>query len=99
MALRSRVDETGKKVVIEVEGTFDFALVHDFRESYVNKQNYNFTIDLRKVDYIDSVGLGILLNMLKYLGQPDQSVKIINALPAVRKVFNICRFDKKFTID
>jgi anti-anti-sigma factor len=51
------------------------------------------------VDYIDSAGLGMLLNMHSYLEQDDGMIRITNTLPQVRKILIISRFDKKFSIE
>lgn len=99
MTVEAQTDESSKHVTISIEGAFGFNLVQDFRRCYNDKQAFNFTIDLRKVDYIDSAGLGMLLNMHNYLGQTDGSIRITNTLPQVRKILIISRFDKKFTIE
>ncbi|RJX66207.1 anti-sigma factor antagonist [Vibrio sinensis] len=99
MSVSAEVDSCSRTVTISVVGTFGFNLVHQFRRCYVDKREYQFTIDLRKVDYIDSAGLGMLLNMHNYLEQSDGDIRITNTLPQVRKVLSISRFDKKFEIE
>ncbi len=99
MSVEARVDSNRKEVTIEVEGAFGFSLVQEFRHCYIDRREYRFTLDLRKVDYIDSAGLGMLLNMHNYLGQEDGMIRITNTLPQVRKILLISRFDKKFSID
>ncbi|MGF1695819.1 STAS domain-containing protein [Vibrio kyushuensis] len=99
MTVETKIDTTSKKVTIAIEGAFGFNLVQEFRKSYTDRKEYRFTIDLRKVDYIDSAGLGMLLNMQNYLSQPDGSINITNTLPQVKKILLISRFDKKFQID
>ena len=99
MSVSSEVDTNAKHVTITVEGAFGFSLVQDFRRCYSDRKDYRFTIDLGKVDYIDSAGLGMLLNMHNYLEQDDGMIRIINTLPQVRKILSISRFDKKFTIE
>ncbi len=98
MSITSEVDNSGKKVTINVEGPFGFNLVQEFRESYQDKQAFRFTIDFRKADYIDSAGLGMLLNMHKYLNQSDGDIEITNCMPQIKKILLISRFDKKFSI-
>ncbi|MGY5540478.1 STAS domain-containing protein [Vibrio brasiliensis] len=99
MSVEAQVDAAAKHITILIEGAFGFNLVQDFRRCYNDRQEFRFTIDLRKVDYIDSAGLGMLLNMHNYLGQDDGMIKIINTLPQVRKILTISRFDKKFVIE
>lgn len=99
MSIESEVDNNTKHITIAIEGAFGFGLVKDFRNSYSPYRDYRFTIDLRKVDYIDSAGLGMLLNMHKYLEQSDGMIRITNTLPQVKKILLISRFDKKFSIE
>lgn len=99
MGIETSIDTDNKHVTISVEGTFCFNLVQDFRSSYSKRFDHHFTVDLRKVNYIDSAALGMLLNMKNYLEQPDGMIRIVNTLPQVRKVLLISRFDKKFSIE
>lgn len=99
MTVEAQMDTNSKQITIEIEGAFGFNLVQDFRRCYSDRHDYRFTIDLRKVDYIDSAGLGMLLNMHNYLGQEDGNILITNTLPQVRKILTISRFDKKFSIE
>nr|WP_269472792.1 STAS domain-containing protein [Vibrio taketomensis] len=99
MLVKSEVDTVSKQVTIFVNGAFGFNLIHDFKRCYSDKRDYSFTIDLRKVDYIDSAGLGILINMQNYLDHQDGAIRLTNTLPQVRKVLTISRFDRKFTIE
>jgi len=99
MSVKAEVDSEAKQVTIFVKGAFGFNLIHEFRRCYSDKREYQFIIDLRKVDYIDSAGLGILINMQNYLEQSDGAIRLTNTLPQVRKVLAISRFDKKFKIE
>ena len=42
--------------------------------------------------------LGMLLNMRKSLGSSVKGIQLINAKPDVRRILDISRFDKMFTI-
>lgn len=99
MSVEVQVDSGSRHVTILIEGAFGFNLVQDFRSCYTERRDHRFTIDLRKVDYIDSAGLGILLNMYSYLEQGNGMIRITNTLPQVRKILLISRFDKKFSIE
>ncbi|MGF1909430.1 STAS domain-containing protein [Vibrio kasasachensis] len=99
MSVRAEVNTESKQIIIFVKGAFGFNLIHEFKRCYSDKRDYQFTIDLRKVDYIDSAGLGILINMQNYLEHNDGAIKLVNTLPQVRKILAISRFDKKFRIE
>ncbi|EGU46100.1 putative anti-sigma F factor antagonist [Vibrio ichthyoenteri ATCC 700023] len=98
MSVEAEVNSKSKHITIFVEGTFGFHVIQEFKRCYSDKRDYRFTVDLRKVDYIDSAGLGILINMHNYLEQSDGDIQITNTLPQVRKILAISRFDRKFRI-
>ena len=98
-SLKSEIDTSAKHITIIAEGLFGFSLTQDLRRCYVDKKDYRFTLDFEKVTYIDSAGLGMLLNMLNYLEQDDGMVHIIKTLPEVRQILSMYRFDLKFTIE
>jgi len=99
MTVTSTVNHSENKIEISVEGAFGFNLVQEFRTCYYEKRDFNYVIDFRRVDYIDSAGLGMLLNMQKYLAPIDKKIKITNTMPQVKKILLISRFDKKFIIE
>lgn len=63
MSVYMDIDSYNKYIIILIEGVFCFNFVYDFCVSYVKWYDYWFIIDLCKVDYIDSVGFGMLFNM------------------------------------
>lgn len=99
MTVTSKVNHSDNKIEIAVEGAFGFNLVQEFRTCYYEKRDFHYEIDFRKVDYIDSAGLGMLLNMQKYLEPIAKKIKITNTMPQVKKILLISRFDKKFLIE
>lgn len=54
-------------------------------------------VDLQTVEFIDSSGLGILVNMLKKMGTRGRLV-ICNLQPNVANTFKLSRMDRVFTI-
>ena len=101
MALTSELSPDQKELIIELDKTFDFSKVQDFKQAYENTTSILETvvIDLRETDYMDSSALGMLLNMQKVLANHVTSFQIINCRPQIQKVLKISRFDKKFEIE
>jgi anti-sigma B factor antagonist len=56
-------------------------------------------VDFHKLEYISSVGLGILLKTQKRLSKSGHGLILTNMNKLVRDVFHIARFDVIFTID
>ncbi len=54
-------------------------------------------LDLRKVDFIDSSGLGALVATLKHLS-PARKLILAGLSPAVEKVFKLTRMDTVFNV-
>ena len=59
----------------------------------------HFTFDLSHVQFLDSAGLAILVNVLKWVQQEDGSAKMV--LPEAseaRRVLRLTRFDRIFEV-
>ncbi|MBV1874693.1 MAG: STAS domain-containing protein [Gammaproteobacteria bacterium] len=100
MPVTAESSNEGKQVTIAISGNFDFTVVQDFRKTYmdIDGSNTDITVDMRETEYMDSSALGMLLNMKKHIGETRDGIKIINCRPQVKKILDISRFDKKFTI-
>lgn len=86
---------------IMIDKRFDFAATREFRQAYEYEESKKFNtyhIDFRDTEYMDSSGLGMLLNMRSYLND-DADIHLLNCRSQVKKVLMISRFDKKFTIE
>lgn len=89
----------GPALTIKLSGRFTFSLYKEFAASYKNLTELpeKVDIDLRAVEYIDSAALGMLLSMRNYFG-PEKKITLLHANDTVRKIFEIARFDKKFSM-
>jgi len=86
--------------VIQIEGRLDAscasALKIKFKELSA-KQN-NFVLDLSKMDYIDSSGLGTIVSCLKVVSEASGDVKLACLKDKPRMIFEITRAYKIFDI-
>ncbi len=85
-------------VTITLDNSFDFESVDSFRKAYVDNPSVSYQVDFRNTDYMESSGLGMLLNMLRYFGEDQVSIKLINCRPQILKVLKISNFQRKFEI-
>ena len=76
-------------VTITLEKSFDFGAVADFRTAYSNTVGRRYIVDFRGTDYMDSSGLGMLLNMRRYLGDGKIPIELINCRPQIKRVLTI----------
>lgn len=54
-------------------------------------------LDLSRVDFLDSSGLGAVVAVMKLAG-PGRSLELAALTPTVQKVFRLTRMDQVFTI-
>ena len=98
MAITSALE--GKKLVISIQGRFDFSAHHEFRSSYeslaVKPESYR--VDMNETTYLDSSALGMLLLLRDYAGGNKADISIVNCSPDVKKILTISNFEQLFTI-
>lgn len=99
MSISVKKNESESSVLIHIQGSFDFSLFNDFRESYINLGNdYKlYKINLESVEYLDSAALGMLLSMRSSLAD-DCQIELCGANDFIRNILRISRFDKLFEI-
>lgn len=89
--------KSGDRLIIQVmERRFDAALAPGFREqvhALVDPHQGPVILDLSRVEFMDSSGLGALVSVLKMVGGPD-SFAISGANGAVMKLIKLTRLDR-----
>ena len=100
MSVSIEKNSQANELMIKVNGRFDFGVHQDFRSASekVVGSIKSIVIDLQGTDYVDSSALGMLLVLRDKLGENQQAIKIVNAKPEVKKIFQIASFDKLFTM-
>lgn len=82
---------------IRAEGEVDLATVHSLRSAaseVVRSSPGRVIFDLRKVSYIDSSGLGILVATRKRVGADQDAVTVVTDQPAVLQSLEITGLDR-----
>ncbi|HTP97468.1 MAG TPA: STAS domain-containing protein [Burkholderiales bacterium] len=90
------------KARIAVNGRFDFSAHRDFKRLYdaplrsgaVNE----LEIDMAKVEYLDSSGLGMLLMLKEIARSANKTVALTNCRGATRLVLDIANFGQLIPI-
>ena len=91
----------GERSVIEVGGEIDVYTAPKLREtliSLVDNGRYHLVVDLEKVDFLDSTGLGVLVGGLKRVRTHDGSLSLVCTSERLLKVFRITGLTKVFDI-
>jgi len=99
MNISTEYSNNNRTLNIVVHGRFDFKMVNEFREAYsaITPEVDSFVVDFRETDYVDSSGLGMLLNLKRQVSD-DTPITLTNCKPQIKKILLVSRFDKKFTI-
>ena len=87
--------------VLSVSGEVDVATAPRLRErlvTLVNDGRTRIVVDLERVDFIDSTGLGVLVGALKRVRTNDGDLALVCTGSRVLKVFEITGLTKVFAI-
>ena len=88
-------NQEGNKLTLAPIGRVDTITSPELEAAVVLDGVEELVFDLAQVDYISSAGLRVLLSSQKKMA--GKSMKIINAKPAVKEVFDITGFSDIFT--
>lgn len=83
------------------EGDVDIYTSSDFKDQVLKAFEENTTdllIDGKKLEYVDSTGLGSLISILKRVKEKEKNIYLTNIKPNIRKLFSITELDKLFII-
>ena len=95
------VSPRGDWLVIEVVGDLDLATAPGLRQevlSQLGAGSRKIVIDLTATDFLDSVGLGLLVAVLKRVRVLDGELAIVCPESRLRRLFTITDLDQVFTL-
>ena len=87
--------------ILDVNGEIDLYNAPQIKElinKLIDEKKYNVIINLDRVSYIDSSGIGALISSLSNLKKYQGGLKIINVSGSVRKVFELTKLTSFFEI-
>jgi len=92
--------QVGQILIIELEGELmGGPEVEHFRElvdEAIQSENNKVIIDMSKVKWMNSSGLGMLMSALTSLRSSGGDLKLANVSPSVRRPIEITRLDSTF---
>jgi anti-sigma B factor antagonist len=91
----------GGRTVVEVGGEIDVYTAPKLREtivSLVDAGHYDLVVDLERVEFLDSTGLGVLVGGLKRVRTHDGSLSLVCTQERLLKIFRITGLTKVFEI-
>jgi anti-sigma B factor antagonist len=87
--------------VVTVEGEIDIYTAPRLRELLIDladKNNYQLIVNLDKVGFLDSTGLGVLVGALKRVRPHDGSLDLVCTQEQILRIFRITGLTKVFGI-
>jgi anti-sigma B factor antagonist len=83
---------------VALSGRFDASRVAE-ADAVFDRVTATCRVDMKELDYISSLGLGILLKTQKRLKTTGNELVLANMNKMIRDVFRIARFDTIFKIE
>jgi anti-sigma B factor antagonist len=83
--------------VVALTGELELATAPRLRQevvSLVGEGHTRVVLDLSRVDFVDSVGLGIIVSALKRIRGRGGELVVAGAVPRVRALFELTRLDE-----
>jgi anti-sigma B factor antagonist len=99
LSLSTRTE--GDSTVVEVGGEIDVYTAPRLREQLVDlvaDGKYHLIVDMERVDFLDSTGLGVLVGGLKRVRAHDGSLRLVCTQERILKIFRITGLTKVFPI-
>jgi len=100
MAFAIDTDQHGDVALVVVRGELDMATAPQLRETLaaVLRECRHVVVDLERVDFVDSFGIGILLGGLKRARGQGGGLGLVCTSRTVLRPFEIIGLDRVFTI-
>lgn len=100
-ALRTTVDERDGWTVVRPRGQLDVATAPRFRQQLVEAgftQAHNVVVDLDRVEYVDSLGLGVLIGGLKRARSHDARFVLACSSERLLRLLDLTGLDEVFEL-
>ncbi len=101
MKISLREDKNRKIKIVDIEGEVDVYTSMELKKdlnNLIDAGEKRLIINLEKVVYMDSSGLGILVAVLKRIRSEKGNMKLIKLTPGIKKIFELTRLTKFFEI-
>lgn len=94
-----QTEQLADRVVLRIHGDFTFDINRTFREAYqAHASGSNYEVDLSRTNYMDSSGLGMLIQLREYAGGDNGRVILSGARPTIQSILEVAKFSRLFEI-
>ncbi|TSB47589.1 STAS domain-containing protein [Alkalicoccobacillus porphyridii] len=88
MDLSMEISRSADQVTIYLKGILDISTIHQMEPFFsIEKHNYHIVLDLSNVDFIDSSGIGFIINTIYMSNESQFSLAIQGENTLIKKVF------------
>ena len=80
-------------VFISIEGNIEISFIKEFKNQLIDigqNEDTDIEIDLSRVDYIDSSGIGVLILLYKIQTKKGKNFKLIDVSPKIISILRLC---------
>ena len=87
--------------IVKLEGSLDINNVEEFErilEKLFKERRYKIVLNLERLSYISSAGIGVLMSIIKEVRKNRGDIKITNVVTDVYKVFDLLELPGIFHI-
>lgn len=95
------VKQQGDIQIMHCGGSLDADTVAAFKKiayDLVSRGSTRFIIDCSNLTFVDSMGLGVLISLLRRVRQKDGDVKVAALTDEVKTIFEITRLHRLFDV-
>ncbi len=99
MEISSKID--GNIAILNLNGRLDLTSANKLKEAsreHIGMDNCKLILNMEKVDFINSSGLGALVSILKDVRNSQGKLRISNLAPYVKEIFDITQLSNIFDI-
>lgn len=94
-------EQQGDIAVLKCEGSLDADTVAHFKKitgDLVDRGVIRFVVDGSKMTFVDSMGLGVLISLLRRVKQREGDIKVAALTADVKSIFEITRLHRLFEV-
>ena len=99
--IESQIDATHQKATFLLEGELDVHQVKNLKSiitEVIAPGEWTYNIDMARVVYLDSSGLGMLVYLKKEIQRQGGQLHLLNITDSIRSVFQLTKLDDFFGI-
>lgn len=97
-----RTEIVDDRLVVHLEGRLIMSNSDEVKNAIkkeLEKNKYPVRVDLKKVEFLDSTGIGVLISIFKFLKERNLTMSVANPSDTVHRVMTITKLDTILPIE